>query len=65
MTSVEIKEQALFYIENNLSNEDQLELVCALLSNISNNLYENGYVKESNSLLTCQLTIEEIIKERG
>lgn len=65
MTSVEIKEQALFYIENNLNNEDQLELVCALLSNISNILYENGYVKESNSLLTCQLTIEEIMKERG
>ena len=62
MNKEEIKQQAIEYITYSLDSEEQLQLICEILSNISNNMYENGYIKESNSLLTCELTIKEILK---
>lgn len=62
MTQEQLKEQFLSYAENNLNNKTILESIKILLDNISNELYENGYVKESNSLTTCSVTINEIIE---
>lgn len=62
MNKEEIKQQAIDYITYSLNNEEQLQMICDLLSNISNNLYENGHIKESNTLLTCELTIKEMLK---
>ena len=64
MTQEEFKEQFLNYAEYNLHNDTILQAVIELLDNISNELYENGYTKESNSLTTCILTIKEVL-ERG
>lgn len=63
MTQEQIKEQAFDYINNNLNNQSQLELISYLLDNISNELYENGYIKDSNTLTTCVLSINEMIKK--
>lgn len=62
MTKEEVKQQTMDYVTYSLNHEEQLQLICALLSSISNSMYENGYIKESNSLLTCELTIKEILK---
>lgn len=63
MTQEELKNNFLEYAENNLNNETILQAISQLLENISNELYENGYVYQSNKLTTSQLTIDEILKE--
>lgn len=63
MTQEQIKEQAFDYINNNLNIQSQLEVISYLLDNISNELYENGYIKDSNTLTTCVLSINEMIKK--
>lgn len=63
MTQEELKDNFLEYAENNLNNEITLQAISQLLENISNELYENGYIYEANKLTTSQLTIDEILKE--
>lgn len=63
MTQEEFKNNFLEYAENNLNNETTLQAISQLLENISNELYENGYIYEANKLTTSQLTINEILKE--
>ncbi len=63
MTQEQLKEQFLQYAEFNLNNETILQAIEELLQNISNELYENGYVYQSNKLTTCELTIKELLKE--
>jgi hypothetical protein len=63
MTQEQLKEQFLQYAEFNLNNETILQAIGELLQNISNELYENGYVYQSNKLTTCELTIKELLKE--
>lgn len=63
MTQEELKDNFLEYAENNLNNEITLQAISQLLENISNELYENGYIYEANRLTTSQLTIDEILKE--
>lgn len=63
MTQEQLKEQFLQYAEFNLNNETILQAIEELLQNISNELYENGYIYESNKLTTCELTIKELLKE--
>lgn len=63
MTQEQLKEQTINYIEFNLNNQSQLEVISYLLDNISNELYENGYIKGSNTLTTCVLSINEMIKK--
>lgn len=62
MTQEQLKEQFLQYAENNLDNETILKAIVELLQNISNELYENSYIYESNCLTTCELKIKEVIK---
>lgn len=62
MTQDQLKEQFLQYAENNLDNDTILQAIVELLENISNELYENGYTYESNTLTTCELKIKEVIK---
>ena len=62
MTQEEMKEQFLNYAEYNLHNDTILMAIEELLNKISNELYENGYSKESNSLTTCELTIKEVLQ---
>ena len=61
MTQDELKEQFLEYAYNNLHNDTILKAIIELLDNISNELYENGYHKESNRLNTCEMIIEEVL----
>lgn len=63
MTQEQLKEQFLQYAEFNLNNETILQAIGELLQNISNELYENGYVYQSNKLTTCELTIKELLEE--
>lgn len=63
MTQEELKNNFLEYAENNLNNEITLQAISQLLENISNELYENGYIYEANKLTTSQLIIDEILKE--
>lgn len=62
MTQEQLKEQFLEYAENNLNNETILNAIIALLNSISNELYENGYTKQSNTLTTCELSIKELLE---
>lgn len=62
MTQEQLKEQFLQYAENNLDNETILKAIVELLQNISNELYENSYIHESNCLTTCELKIKEVIE---
>lgn len=62
MTQEQFKEQFLRYAENNLDNETILQAITELLDSISNELYENGYVKQSNTLATCMLSIKELLE---
>ena len=62
MNQEQLKEQFLLYAENNLDNETILKAVSELLDNISNDFYENGYIKEANTLTTCQLSIKEVLQ---
>lgn len=62
MTQEELKNNFLEYAEYNLNNETTLQAISQLLENISNELYENGYVYEANRLTTSQLIIDEILK---
>lgn len=64
MTQDELKEQFLEYAHNNLQNDTILKAVIELLNRIGNELYENGYTKESNRITTCEMIIEEVL-ERG
>lgn len=64
MTQDELKEQFLEYAYNNLHNDTILKAVIELLNRIGNELYENGYTKESNRITTCEMIIEEVL-ERG
>lgn len=63
MIQEELKNNFLEYAENNLNNKTTLQAISQLLENISNELYENGYIYEANKLTTSQLIIDEILKE--
>ena len=62
MTQEQFKEQFLRYAENNLDNETILQAIVELLNSISNELYENGYIKQSNTLTTCELSIKDLLE---
>lgn len=62
MTKEEFKEQFIEYAEYNLDDETTLIAIKEILNRISNSLYENGYIKESNSLTTCELTINDVLE---
>ena len=62
MTQEQFKEQFIRYAENNLDNETVLQAIIELLNSISNELYENGYTKQSNTLTTCELNIKELLE---
>ena len=62
MTQEQLKEQFLQYAENNLQNDTILQAIKKLLDNIANEMYENGYISESNQLVTCILKIGEVLK---
>lgn len=63
MTQEQFKEQFLKYAEYNLNTETTLQAICDLLDSISNELYESGYIKQSNTLTTCELSIKDVIEE--
>ena len=62
MNQEQLKEQFLSYAYNNLDNDTILQSVTELLDSISNELYENGYTKQSNTLTTCLLSIKELLE---
>lgn len=62
MTQDELLEQAKNYIEYNLQNDTILKLIVWAINNISNELYEEGYIKDSNQLTTCEMIIKEVLE---
>lgn len=52
--------EAYFFVLNNLYNDTILELIIELLDNLANEMQEDGYTKESNTLNTCLLSLKEI-----
>lgn len=65
MTQEQLKEQFLLYAENNLNNETILQAITELLQSIQNELYENGYINESNRMTTAMLILKELLEESG
>lgn len=65
MTQEQLKEQFLQYAENNLNNQTVLESITILLDNISNELYEEGYISESNKITSSMLIIKKMLEEYG
>lgn len=63
MSQEQLKDQFLEYAKNNLDNITILESVKDLIDNISNELYQDGFIYESNSLTTCYLIIKEVIEK--
>ena len=61
MTQEELKQEFINYAQNNLNNETLLQAIQELLCNISSELYNEGYSKESNRLTTCELIIKEVL----
>lgn len=57
-----LKEQLVEYAENNLYGDTILGAIKDLLNTISNQLYENGYINESNKLTTCELIIKKVLE---
>lgn len=49
-------------LQGTFDNKILLEVCSQLLNNISNELYEDGYVKESNKLTTCELSIKKLLE---
>ena len=65
MNQEQLKEQFLNYAEFNLNNETILQAITELLDNISNELYYDGNVAESNKLNTAELIIKEVLKNEN
>lgn len=65
MTQEQLKEQFINYAEFNLNNETTLQAIKEILDNISSQLYNDGYIKESNRLTTCSLIIDEVLKNES
>lgn len=62
MTQEQLKQEFLNYAEYNLNNATILQAISELLSNISNELYENGYSPAANNLTTAELIITEVLE---
>lgn len=62
MTQEELLENYIDTIPCNLNDKTTLELVLNLLDNVSNNLYENGYITESNRITTAILIVKEVLE---
>ena len=65
MTQEQLKEQFINYAEFNLNNETTLQAIKEILDNISSQLYNDGYIKESNRLTTSSLIIDEVLKNES
>lgn len=62
MTQEQIKDHILEYIELNANDLTALEVANEIINQLSNMLYESGYIDKSNQLTTCYLIIKEIIE---
>ena len=62
MNQEQLKEQFIQYAKDNLNNETILKAISELLDSISNELYENGYVKQSHTLTVCMLSIKDLLE---
>ena len=65
MAQEELKEQFLEYAYNNLHNDTILKGIIELLNNISNELYESGYHKESDRLNTSLMIVKEVLEKES
>lgn len=54
------KKDDVIHILEDMEDLEQLKIVIELLDNLSNKLYNDGYIKESNTLTTCLLSIKEL-----
>lgn len=62
MTQEQLKEQFINYAEYNLNHDTLLKAIIELLDGVSNNLYYDGYTKESNVLTRCVLNIKGVLE---
>ena len=62
MTQEQIKDHILEYIELNANEKTALEVANNIINQMSNMLYENGYIYASNQLTTYYLNIKRILE---
>ena len=62
MTQEQIKEYILEYIELNANEKTALEVANDVINQISNMMFESGYITTGNQLTTCYLIIKEILE---
>lgn len=62
MTQEQLKEQFVNFAEFNLNNATTLQAIVEMLESISNELYEDGFTKEHNTLTTYILSIKELLE---
>lgn len=61
MNQKETMEQAINYLQN-LNIKNQLKVANNIIDNLSNVLYNNDNVQNSNQLNTCYLIIKNILE---
>lgn len=62
MTQEQIKEYILEYVELNANEKTALEVANEIINQLSNVMYESGYISTSNQLTTCYLIIKDILE---
>ena len=62
MTQKELKNQFLNYAEYNLHDDTIIKAIIEMLDPLCNSFYENGYIKESNTLNTIILQLRELLE---
>ena len=63
MSQEELKKQFIEYAKYNLNNDTIIIVAYELLENISNDLYENGYIEQSDKLAIACLKIKEVVEQ--
>lgn len=58
-----MKKQEIIDLLQEIDNKQQLEIAIEILDNVSNCLYIDGFVSESNKLVTSLLKIEEVLRD--
>ena len=62
MNQEELKKQFLKYAEYNLNDDTILKAIIEMLNPLCNSFYENGYIKQSNTIETIMLMLRELLE---
>ena len=62
MNQEEFKEQLLQYAKYNLNDDTIIKAIIEMLDPLCNSFYENGYIKQSNTIETIMLMLRELLE---